>query len=179
MINETFYRLRMIVLIAVMTGMRIAEIFALKWSDLLYKEELIAVRSKLKRGKVRYVPMFAELANELRKYPAVIGEERIFPGQAGAKGERQRVDKSFETILRMADIKNFRFHDLRHTFASWYTMNGGDLYELAKILGHANIKMTQRYAKLAKNHIARTGNTAREMWRLMEGEAGSKAELGS
>ena len=51
MINETFYRLRMIVLIAVMTGMRIAEIFALKWSDLLYKEELIAVGSKLKRGK--------------------------------------------------------------------------------------------------------------------------------
>src|SRR5262245_39976194 len=72
-INERFYRLRMIVLIAVMTGMRIAEIFALRWSDLLYKEELIAVRSKLKRGKVRYVPMFAELANELRKYPAVIG----------------------------------------------------------------------------------------------------------
>ena len=50
---------------------------------------------------------------------------------------------------------------------------------LSKILGHANIKMTQRYAKLAKNHIARTGNTARKMWRLMEGEAGSKAELGS
>ena len=47
-------------------------------------------------------------------------------------------------------IENFRFHDLRHTFASWYMMNGGDLYELAKILGHANIKMTERYAKLAR-----------------------------
>jgi len=47
-------------------------------------------------------------------------------------------------------------------------MNGGDLYELAKILGHSNIKMTERYAKLAKSHIARTGSTAREMWRLME-----------
>ncbi len=49
------------------------------------------------------------------------------------------------------------------TFASWYMMNGGDLYELAKILGHSNIKMTGRYAKLAKQHIARTSNTAREM----------------
>ena len=38
-----------------------------------------------------------------------------------------------------------------------------------KILGHANIKMTERYAKLAKSHIARTGSTAREMWKLMEG----------
>jgi len=80
------------------------------------------------------------------------------------------VDKSFETILALASIEDFRFRDLRHTFASWYMMNGGDLYELAKILGHSNIKMTERYAKLAKSHIARTGNTAREMWRLMEGE---------
>jgi integrase len=82
-----------------------------------------------------------------------------------------REDKSFETILTTAGIENFRFHDLRHTFASWYMMNGGDLYELAKILGHSNIKMTERYAKLAKCHIARTGSTAREMWKLMEGEA--------
>ena len=49
-------------------------------------------------------------------------------------------------------------------------MNGGDLYELAKILGHSNIKMTERYAKLGKLHIAKTGSTAREMWKLMEGE---------
>jgi len=47
-------------------------------------------------------------------------------------------------------------------------MNGGDLYELAKILSHSNIKMTERYAKLAKHHIARTSNTAREMWKLLE-----------
>ena len=64
--------------------------------------------------------------------------------------------------------KIFRFHDLRHTFAWCYMMNGGDLYELAKILGHSNIKMTERYAKLAKHHIARTSNTAREMWKLLE-----------
>jgi len=47
-------------------------------------------------------------------------------------------------------------------------INGGDLYELAKILGHANVKMTERYAKLAKQHIARTSNVAREMWKLFE-----------
>ena len=57
-------------------------------------------------------------------------------------------------------------------------MNGGDLYELAKILGHSNIKMTERYAKLAKNHIARTGDTAGEIWKLMESEAGNKAQAG-
>jgi integrase len=80
------------------------------------------------------------------------------------------VEGSFEDLLDRAGIQNFRFHDLRHTFASWYMMNGGDLYELAKILGHSNIKMTERYAKLGRQHIARTGNTAREIWKLMEQE---------
>ena len=169
-INQTFFRLRLIVLIALTTGMRIAEIFALMWSDLLYKEELIAVRAKLKKGKVRYVPMPPELSVEFRRYPAILGEARIFPPEPGAQSERQRVDKSFETILEEAEITDFRFHDLRHTFASWYMMNGGDLYELAKILGHSNIKMTERYAKLAKSHIAKTGSTARVMWKMMEGE---------
>jgi integrase len=168
-INQTFFRLRLIVLTALTTGMRIAEIFSLSWRDLNYREELIAVRAKLKGGKVRYVPMPLELAAEFRKFPAIFGEERIFPPVPGAKRERQRVDRSFDTILELAGIKEFRFHDLRHTFASWYMMNGGDLYELAKILGHANIKMTERYAKLAKSHIARTGSTAREMWKLIAG----------
>jgi integrase len=122
---------------------------------------------RVKGGKIRYVPMTAELASELRKVPATIGQEQLFPPQRAAKGERRRVESSFESLLTLAEVKDFRFHDLRHTFASWDMMNGGDLYELAKILGHSNIRMTERYAKLGKAHIARTGDTAREMWKLM------------
>lgn len=109
------------------------------------------------------------------KDPAVIGEDRLFPPQLGAKGDRQRVEKSFKTLLELAGIWEFRFHDLRHTFASWYMMNGGDLYELAKILGHSNIRMTERYAKLGKTHIAKTGDTAKAMWSLMAGKHGERA----
>jgi integrase len=177
-INKTFYRLRLIVLIAVTTGMRAAEIFGLGWSDVMYSEGLIAVRAKLKGGKMRYVPMPAELAGELRRFPAVIGEDRIFPPKAGATSGRQRVEGSFEDLLERAKIENFRFHDLRHTFASWYMMNGGDLYELAKILGHSNIKMTERYAKLARKHIAKTSSTAREIWKLLEQEKCDNANVG-
>src|SRR5271168_2562585 len=72
-INRTFLRLRLIVLTALTTGMRIAEIFGLKWCDLLYEEELIAVRAKLTGGKVRYVPMPLELAAEFRRFPAIFG----------------------------------------------------------------------------------------------------------
>ena len=82
-INKTFYRLRLIVLIAVTTGMRVAEIFGLRWPDVMYGEGLLAVRAKLKGGKMRYVPMLPELARELRRFPAVIGEDRIFPPNRG------------------------------------------------------------------------------------------------
>ena len=177
--NKTFFRLRLIVLIAVTTGMRAAEIFGLLWSDAMFNEGLLAVRAKLKGGKMRYVPMPPELAGELRRFMpkpvidnvhfiAANENDRIFPPKQDAASGRQRVEGSFEDLLNRAGIKDFRFHDLRHTFASWYMMNGGDLYELAKILGHSNIKMTERYTKLAREHIARTSSTAREMWKLLE-----------
>ena len=175
MISWVFYRLRLIVLIALTTGMRISEIFGLGWPDLDYAHGLIAVRSRLKKGQMRYVPMARELAQEFQRYPAVIGEQRILAPPSGRTG-RQRVDQPFQTVRELAGLENFRFHDLRHSFASWYMMNGGDLYELAKILGHANIRMTERYAKLAKQHIAKTGNTARQMWRLLENGGASGAE---
>ena len=177
-LNKTAHRLRLIVLIAVATGMRASEIFGLLWSDVLYSEGLLAVRAKLKGGKMRYVPMTPELASELRRFPVVINEDRIFPPKPGATSGRQRLEGSFEDLLERARIRDFRFHDLRHTFASWYMMNGGDLYELAKILGHSNIKMTERYAKLGREHIARTGSTAREIWKLLEKEECVQANIG-
>jgi integrase len=177
-VNRTTQRMRLIVLIALTTGMRASEIFGLRWPDVMYAEGLLAVRAKLKGGKMRYVPMLPEVAGELKRYPVVISHDRIFPPRKGAYGSRRRLEGSFEDLLRRAKISNFRFHDLRHTFASWYMMNGGDLYELAKILGHSNIKMTERYAKLGRKHIARTGNTAREIWKLMEPESGNKANVG-
>src|SRR5579871_5024367 len=92
---------------------------------------------------------------------------------------RQADGNGWREVLRIcserAGIQDFRFHDLRHTFASWYMMNGGDLYELAKILGHSNIRMTERYAKLGKTHIAKTGKTANALWSLMAGASGERA----
>jgi integrase len=167
-INRTNLRLRLLVLIAVATGMRRGEIFRLEWADILYSEGLIVVRARLKKGKIRLVPMPPELAEEIRRYPVVIGEDRILPPEPGATSGRQRADKSFHELLERAGIRDFRFHDLRHTFASWYMMSGGDLYELSKLLGHSNIKMTERYADLARAHIVKTGNVSRELWSKME-----------
>ena len=64
------------------------------------------------------------------------------------------VKKAPCVALRRAKIENFRFHDLRHTFASHFAMKGGDLYALAKTLGHADPKMTiDRYAHLSQEFI--------------------------
>ncbi len=167
-LNQTSCRMRLIVLIAVSTGMRSSEIHRLRWTDVMYSEGLLAVRAKLKKGKVRYVPMPSELAAEMLRFPMEIEEDRIFPPKRGEKSGRQRLEGSFEDLLARAKIQNFWFHDLRHTFASWYMMNGGDLYELAKLLGHANIKMTERYAKLGREHITKTGNTAKVMWTMLD-----------
>ncbi len=174
-VNRTTQRMRLIVLIALTTGMRASEIFGSRWPDVMYDEGLLAVRAKLKGGKMRYVPLLPEVASELKRYPVTFSDDLIFPPRAGAEGRRRRLEGSFEDLLKRAKISKFRFHDLRHTFASWYMMNGGDLYELAKILGHSNIKMTERYAKLGRKHIARTGNTARELWKLMELETHEQA----
>jgi len=57
-------------------------------------------------------------------------------------------------------------------------MNGGDLYELAKILGHSNIKMTERSGKLARQHIARTSGRARELWKILEPQCANAANVG-
>lgn len=170
-INRTNLRMRLIVLIAVSTGMRSTEVHRLRWSDIMYDQELIAVKARLKKGKVRYVPMSAKLAEEIGRYPTTIGEDRIFPPTRAKKKDgkqRQRLEGSFEDLLKRAKIRNFWFHDLRHTFASWYMMNGGDLYELMKLLGHSNIKMTERYAKLARAHIVKTGNTAKLIWTMLD-----------
>lgn len=176
-INKANLRLRLLVLIAVGTGMRREEIFRLHWSDICYSEGLIAVNAKLKKGRQRCVPMTLELAEEIRRYPAVLGEDRILPPEAGATSGRQRADKSFANLLKRAKICNFRFHDLRHTFAFWYMMCGGDLYELSKLLGHSSISMTERYAKCAQEHIMKTRSVSREIWSKQEPEKEARKEI--
>ncbi len=63
------------------------------------------------------------------------------------------VKRAFQTACRRSGIEDFRFHDLRHTFASWAVQNGADLYRVSRILGHSTLQMTTRYAHLATEHL--------------------------
>jgi len=69
------------------------------------------------------------------------------------------VYRTFTKAQQLAKLeRHFRFHDLRHTFASHFMMNGGNIYDLQKILGHTQIEMTMRYAHLSPDHLAEAIN---------------------
>lgn len=84
---------------------------------------------------------------------ALIAERLIFPGRTD---KTQPVDlrTPFETALRKAQIEDFRWHDLRHSAASYLAMNGASLAEIAEILGHKTLAMVKRYAHLSEQHTA-------------------------
>ena len=76
----------------------------------------------------------------------------VFPGKEPAS-HRADLPKSWEGFLVKASVEDFRWHDLRHTFASRLVMAGVDLYTVSKLLGNHDIKMTQRYAHLSPDHL--------------------------
>lgn len=118
-------------------------------------------------GEPRRVPMDSILVHELSEQRRRIEKsEFVFPSydRDGKVVALADVKVAFGRVLKDAGILNFRFHDLRHTFASHYMMSGGNLYTRAKILGHKDIKMTQRYADLSPDFIDKERERLDTIW---------------
>lgn len=142
--------LKPIVLTALNTGMRKSEILHLTWDRIDLKNRLILL-DKTKNGERREIPMnnvmiklFSSLPRHLR-VPYVFYNNKLKP--------YKNVSEGFQTALKKSGIKNFRFHDLRHTFASTLVMAGVDISSVSELLGHTSIKMTQRYTHLSPAHL--------------------------
>jgi integrase len=135
-----------IVTVALHTGMRKGELLGLQWPQIDFEQGIITL-TDTKNNERRDIPMNETVKDTLRGIER-IGENVFCNGD----GETfANVRRSFETALRKSGIENFRFHDLRHTFASTLVMAGEDLNTVRELLGHKDLTMTLRYAHLAPN----------------------------
>jgi len=146
-VKEPRYWLQEIVLFALNTGMRQDEILSLLWTNVdLFRRTATVVRSK--NGEKRTVPLNLTVLELLKRKTKVrhIKSNFVFASEAGTKVDHRNLLRAFYNALKRVEIEDFRFHDLRHTFATRLAQAGIDLYKIAKLLGHKDIKMTQRYA---------------------------------
>ncbi|KMN14974.1 integrase [Pseudomonas weihenstephanensis] len=141
--------LKPMVLVSLNTGMRRGELFDLKWSAVNFGTKTITVAgATTKTSDTRHIPMNKEALGVLEAWKKQVKKSPyVFPGQDG--GRFEDVKSAWLKLLERAQIDGFRWHDMRHDFASRLVMAGVPLNTVRDLLGHADIKMTLRYAHLA------------------------------
>jgi len=141
---------RPILITALNTGMRKTEILTLKWDQVDLSNGFLLL-DKTKNGEKREVPINTTLTNTLKSLIRRIDIPYVFYDPSTETHYRD-VKRSFATACRKAKIRDFHFHDMRHTFASHLVMAGVDLTTVKELLGHKTLSMTLRYAHLAPSH---------------------------
>lgn len=145
------------------TGARYGEIAKIKWDQINLDQKLINLwRPKVKNESIIY--MTSRVYQILKRRFQEKRNEYVFANEKGT-GPRNHATSGIKAALERASIDEFTIHDFRHTCASRLVQNGMNLYEVASILGHADVQTTQRYAHLDQTNI---GQRARD---IMEGVA--------
>lgn len=137
--------MKVIVSIALLTGLRRSAIFELKHDEVDLIEKRITVQSK---GKIHRVPITVPLHKVFLENRGLMSGHPVycFPNKKGTGPLDNNAVINFRKACVKAGINDFRFHDLRHTFATNFLKATRNLYMLQSILGHSSINMTQRYA---------------------------------
>jgi integrase len=144
--------LYLMVLFSMTTGMRRGELLGLRWQD-VDLERRVAILHNTKNGDRRSVPIVPEVADLLREHGKVrkLGNDQVFTSDGAP--EVWLFDKAWYAALKAAKVKDFRWHDLRHTAASYLAMSGSTTAEIAAVLGHRTLQMVKRYAHLSDQHV--------------------------
>jgi integrase len=144
-----------IILLVMNTGLRRSEAFTLRWSQvrLIGTPQLAVLAAHAKSKKTRYIPLNKSAVSTLETWSMQYGlEGLVFPNKNC--GQLKSIKTAWGKLMKDAKIEDFRFHDLRHDFASQLVMKGVDLYRVKELLGHGSIEITQRYAHLAPHTLA-------------------------
>jgi integrase len=148
--------MRPLVLVALNTGLRRGELFSLRVTDIDLNTKILTVRAAAaKSGDSRRVPLNSEAEGVLRswlKQTKAAGDAFVFPGVDGAR--LTNVNKAWATVAKLARLRDFRFHDCRHSFASRLVQKGVELNVVRELMGHADLSMTLRYAHLKPENLS-------------------------
>lgn len=156
---KTHDDLYLAVVLSLSTGARQAEIMTLRFSQVDFARKVITL-DKTKNGDTRALPLVGSSFTLLQDRSKVrnISDDRVFPPTKFAKKSSSiNLRKPWMNALCTADIKDFHWHDLRHTAASYMAMSGVSLVEISKILGQRTMQMVSRYSHLSDGHIVATG----------------------
>ena len=117
----------------------------------------VILLDKTRNGERREIPINDTLRGVVHGTTRRLDVPHVFY-DSGKGRAYQNVKRSFKTALKKAGIRDFNFHDLRHTFASQLVMAGVDITTVSKLLGHKSLTMTLRYSHLAPNHLQNAVN---------------------
>jgi len=144
----------MLVVLALSTGVRKSELLTLRWPAVDLKRGHITLH-ETKNDERRSVPLTGHALELLRAHGRVrrLKSDLLFPSARNPAKPIAIQDPWTKSLLK-AGISDFRFHDLRHSAASYLAMNGASLVEIASVLGHKTLQMVKRYAHLSEQHTA-------------------------
>jgi integrase len=148
-------KLYLLVLLAITTGARKGELLSLRWNDVDLDRQTAFV-STTKNGQPKVLPLTDSVITELSIF--IQNDNSLIFNSEIVTDKPFCFYKQWKKALLSADIENFRFHDLRHTTASYLAQNGASLLEIADVLGHKQISMTARYSHLCIDHKQRLIN---------------------
>ena len=148
--------LKPMVLVAMNTGLRYGELSLMRWTDIsLTDAPMLTVQAAYaKTGKTRHIPLNKTAKDTLRAWKAQQDDTSGYAFVTRAGNRIKSVRNGWKALLDDAKIKDFKWHDLRHHFASKLVTAGVDLNTVRELLGHSSLDMTLRYAHLAPEHKA-------------------------
>ncbi len=146
--------LHMIVVLALSTGARKGELLTLKWQDVSLERRMVTLH-ETKNGERRALPIQGYAYQLLAAHATVRRFDCEYVFQSAKKKQPIDIRTAWENAVKNAELEDFRFHDLRHSAASYLAMNGASLAEIAEVLGHKTLQMVKRYAHLSEAHTSK------------------------